>query len=102
MERLVGIAAFLVPNVPSTVVLDVFDVIRGTQASISSQLLLKMMAVASVIKVRRSTGCYIWDLKSLLHLALTELRRTFVSLVGVFVEDGAMVLAGILATLDHQ
>lgn len=52
MKRLVVIAALLDSSAPSTVVLDVLDVIRGTQASLSSKLLLKMMAVASVIKLR--------------------------------------------------
>lgn len=51
---------------------------------------------------REGASVDIQDLEAFLHLGFSELRSTLVPLVEVLVVNSTVMLAGILAALDHE
>jgi hypothetical protein len=51
---------------------------------------------------RRARSVHRWYSEALAHLGLDEKGRTLVSSIGVFLENGSMVLGGILTAFLHH
>lgn len=58
-----------------------------------------------IVEIGQDSGAVTVDvqnLKAVLHFILDEMGSAFETLVGVLVEDGAMMLAGVFTALNHK
>ena len=60
------------------------------------------IVITGGIRCSRMVGSHILNLEPSLHLRLCKLRSTLVALVGVLVEDCAVMLARVFAAFDHK